>query len=293
MTSAGDRQCIDMIKEIIDIKERDVRRMMAEVLALHCDLEDLPFILGQMDAYADPVVMKSMLFAVSRLRAAEATQNVLALLKHKVPEVREAALETAIALGTPEVFAHFQSEAGDHDPEIKARAIYALGRLDPEANEGHIITALSDADAKVRMSAMDSLAQLPVTPERLALFRPLLDDPDRSVRQTLVQVIGNCPPEDCLDMLLKTLHDDDDWVLLRTIEALARTKSPDVALKLMEKFEGSSRMVQMKIIEAFGEIGGSVAFQALLNLMDTDDPEIQEAADTAASRIRDEHGEPA
>ncbi len=291
MNTNCDRRCLDTIIAVFEEKERDLRRVMAEVLAAHCTVEDMPFLLGQLDAYADPTVMKSVLYALARLRSAKAVPRVLKLLDHKYPDVREAALRAAISLETPEIAEFFQNEAASADAERKARGIYALGMINAEAHEAVIQAGFSDPSPLVRSAAIEAFSQLEPTPEHLRLLEPLLSDEDRTVRQTVVEKIGASPNVRGVDLLFKALDDEDDWVKLRAVEALGRHRAQPVVLRLLEKFENSGRMVQMKIIEALGDIGGNTAFQAVLSLMDYDDPEIQQAAGDAASRIRDEHGE--
>ncbi len=286
-----DRRCLDAIIAVFEEKERDLRRVMAEVLASHCTVEDMPFLLGQLDAYADPTVMKSVLYALARLRSAKAVPRVIKLLEHKYPDVREAALRAAISLATPEIIEFFRNEAASAEPDRKARGIYALGMIDADANEAVIRAGFFDPTPQVRVAAIEAFSQLEPTPEHLRVFEPLLSDADRTVRQAVVEKIGASPNARCVDLLFKALDDEDDWVKLRAVEALGRHRTQPVVLRLLEKFESSGRMVQMKIIEALGDIGGNTAFQAVLSLMDYDDPEIQQAAGDAASRIRDEHGE--
>ena len=52
--------------------------------------------------------------------------------------------------------------------------------------------------------------------------------------------------------------------------------------------EHSNLLVQLKIAEALGQIGGDMAFQALLGFMSYESPEVQAAAAEAIDRIRGE-----
>lgn len=290
INSKPERKAIETVMEVFDNKERDLRRVMADVIAAHCTIDDMPFILENTGPYADPTVVKSMLHALSRLGAVDAVPHVLHLLTHKYPDVRDAALETSIALGTPEVQEYFRKQIHSDDTEEKARATFALGALDAEANEKIITTALTDPDARVRTAAVEAMAKLPATPERIDQVEPLLNDPDSRVRQTVVEKAATFREPRCINLLYRALDDADDWVKLRAVESLAQAETPDLALRLMERFEGVGRMVQMKIIETLGQIGGTQAFQTLMNLMESDDLEIQEAASDAAGRIRDGYG---
>ena len=286
-----DRRCLDTIIAVFEEKERDLRRIMAEVLSTYSTVEDMSFLLGQLDAYADPTVMKSVLYALARLRSPKSVPRVLKMLDHRYPDVREAALRATISLGTPEVVEFFRNAATDAEPERKAQGIYALGMIDAEANETVIHAGFADPSPLVRSAAVEAFSQLEPTPEHLRLLEPLLLDEDRMVRQTVVEKIGINPNARGMELLFKALDDEDDWVKLRAVKALAGHHTSAVVQRLFEKFENSGRMVQMKIIEALGDIGGNTAFQAVLSLMDHDDLEIQHAAGEAAARIRDEHGE--
>ena len=63
------------------------------------------------------------------------------------------------------------------------------------------------------------------------------------------------------------------------------TEAAPVLVSLMEQV---GLLVQLKIAEALGHIGGDVAFRALLGFMSYDSPEVQAAAAEAVAWIRQE-----
>jgi hypothetical protein len=76
--------------------------------------------------------------------------------------------------------------ARDEDPLVRSRAVAALIRLDGEG-AGSLLQAavLQDADAEIRIQAINALAASPEARRRTAaLARALRDDPDAKVRRS-------------------------------------------------------------------------------------------------------------
>ncbi len=84
------------------------------------------------------------------------------------------------------------------------------------------------------------------------------------------------------------MRDPDDWVRVRAVEALGQNRVASAVPELVTMMEGSNLLVQLKITEALGRIGGDMAFQALLGFMSYDSSEVQAAAAVAVDRIRGE-----
>lgn len=276
-------------------KPRDVQRAMAGQLAVIAPVDEVPFFLEVLERISDAHVIKAaMHFLGVRAKSRESGDRLLAMLSHPYDDVKEAALEACIALRDPTLNAHFKTLFHSDDPVMRLMSVYALGRFDVDENMGNLVEALGDPVPDVRKVALEAIASTcPITDERLACIVPLLHDPVREVRLALVDALGACAAGHVIDFLLQALDDEDVWVQVRAVEALSLSRTDDVAKRLVEHMEGAGSLVLLKIVNALGEMGGNIAFRALLALMEHEDHEVQHAAEAAISRIGEQHDEDA
>ncbi len=282
--------CIEHIKDIFWKHDRDIQRAAAARLARIAGEQDIPFFLDLLDRHRDGDVLKAALFFLgSRMKAAQATDRLFAMLGHPYDDVKEAALEACIALEGAEVNARFKALFKKEDPFPRAMAVYALGRRDLKAHLGELSEALEDASPHVRQVAVEVFgAAGTCEPEYMPLLLPRLHDENRDVRVTLVSLLGGCTSPDVLPHLLAALADPDDWVRIRAVEGLGKLKITEAVPHLVQMLDSSNPMLTFKIIDALGRIGGKVAFRALLGMIDHEDPEIQHVAAEAVSSIQAE-----
>lgn len=291
----SDAAAVALLKEVFWDKTRDVQRAMATQLSRMADISDKEFFFDALDRHNDAHVLKAALaFLGGRMRCAEAGERMLHLLEHPYDDVKEAALEACIALHSEELNERFRESFHSPDPLQRMMAVYALGRFDVDANLEQLSQALEDEVPDVRKVALEAIGSVcPLPEERLRLIVPRLHDENREVRLTLIEQLGACGEDAVIPYLLQGLADEDDWVRIRAIEALGRLKKTSAVPQIVQLMETASRLVLLKIIESLGNIGGNMAFRALLSLMEQDDPEVQQAAEDAAARIREEQGEDA
>jgi HEAT repeat protein len=175
------------------------------------------------------------------------------------------------------------------DETKRLMAVYALGRIDANANLEILKTALEDASPEIRKHALEAISILCYqNDEWQNMLAPRLLDENRDVRQTVVEIMGRCFSPEIVPHLLNALGDDDDWVKVRALEVLGQRKVvasiPDVMILL----EYPNKLVAIRAIECLGSIGGTAAFQALLSISNSEDYELMEAAEAAINRIQEE-----
>lgn len=274
-------------------KGRDAQRAIATQLARIASLDAADFFLDLLDKSEDAHVIKAALhFLGHRAKMKGVGDRMLKLLDHQYDDVKEAALEACIALHDPSLNESFKERFHSADPLQRMMSIYAMGRIDVDANLDALREALFDEVPDVRKVALEALAgTCPITPAHLELVVPLIHDPVREVRLALVDLFGACPEEPVVGYLLQALDDEDDWVRVRAVEALGRLGRKDIVEPLLEHADGAGNLVLLKTIEALGAIGGNMAFRALLALMEHDDPEIQQAAEDAVVRMGEQDSE--
>jgi tetratricopeptide (TPR) repeat protein/HEAT repeat protein len=148
--------------------------------------------------HPDPDIVARALPLIARSSADEATDALVAGLRHKDDTVERAALG---AVGGPPATAGSNRRtldavsdilSGDHDWAMRvlaARALGRLGRIDPGRATPPLQTAaIRDAYAFVRQAALDSLASFDAADARALAARIVEDDPEPRVRQAAEDV---------------------------------------------------------------------------------------------------------
>lgn len=111
-------------------------------------------------------------------------------------------------LAAPGIDAVSNAITKDSDPNVRAAAAKALGRLNSEGN-GALATALGDSDAKVKLAALRSAGRLNKFTSVTAVTK-LTADGDASVRRGAAETIGTLRAKDGVDGLMSIAKNDPD-----------------------------------------------------------------------------------
>lgn len=282
------REVAELFKKAFPSQIRNVQRSIAGALAAFGAMEDREFFVSILKDQCDGDLLKSALYFLSaQVPSPGSSVVVLPFLEHRYPDVRKAALDACILLKTPEILEKFKQMSCDEDPQKRAVAVKGLLSVDAAGNIACLHQALSDQDPTVRRIAIESL---PAAKDIYESIQPdimvCLHDESSEVRLALIQFLGSVGGSKSIPYLQSALSDPDDWVKIRAVEALGQLKGEDALPQLVGLLNDSNTLVAIKVIEALGDIGGDAAFQALLQVMENGNPELQQAAEDAASKIQ-------
>jgi len=282
----------EALRRVFWSQDRDLQRENIAALLNVAGPEAKDFFIDILSRHEDGTVIKGALhYLGQKMMIAEAADKMLSLLSHPYDDVKEAALEACIHLGGEQMAGKFRGMFQSPDPMNRLMAVYALGRLGAEENFEELKVALEDELPDIRKVALEAVSDLACgSDEALHLVVAKLSDESREVRLTVVDLLGKCHMKGVLPHLLAALDDDDDWVRIRAMEALGRRKDRQVIPELVPLLASENKLLVLKAIETLGEIGGKSAFRALLEITAADDPELQDAAESAIAKIQDEHG---
>jgi HEAT repeat protein len=266
-----------------------VQRQIVSVTATRGDVDAMDFFIRILDEHQDGTVLKSAVYLLGeKLRLAEVADKIFPLLDHKYDDVKEAALDACIAIGSPEVRERFQAMFDSEEPVSRLMSVYALGKMGVMENLDIIKRGLEDEIPDIRKVAVESLVE---ACEESEAWKPLalscLGDESKDVRLTVVEILGQCFCEEFVPHLIAALDDEDDWVRIRAVDALGEQKSQEAVGRLITMLEDPNRFVVMKVIEALGNVGGTEAFRALLDITDSDEYELVSAAESAIASMQE------
>ncbi|MDR1126401.1 MAG: HEAT repeat domain-containing protein [Deltaproteobacteria bacterium] len=290
----SDPAIMPLIKETFWKAQRDLQRAMISVAAAQGGVADRDFFLEVLERHKDGTTLKSVLYYLGKLGDESLIfEKVLPQLDHPYNDVKEAALDASVAMGSAAVNARFQEMAKDESEMHRMMAFYALGRYGLKGNLPFLAEGMKDVSPEVRRVAVEALCGKGSDAENrqaVGLLEACLDDESVEVRLAAVNSLGACREPEAVDLLLKAIRDADPWVQARAAEALGGKQLDAVAPQLAELLNSSETLVVVKTIDALRNIGGDVAFQYLLSLVNHPDPEVQNAAETAMEQIRAQSG---
>jgi len=132
--------------------------------------------------------------------------------------------------------------AKTEDPELRREAIHSLGRVADESALDAILDALDAEQENVRLAALEALQNHTAADGVHARLLEMLQDPDPSIRQRIVEKITSLHGAEVTDCLCQALEDDDLGVCRTALKRLERENhGAEIAQRveqLMFRFSG-------------------------------------------------------
>ncbi|MEF2144397.1 MAG: HEAT repeat domain-containing protein [Desulfovibrionaceae bacterium] len=261
-------------------KPLDTQRAIVNALAMIGNEDAKDFFVEILTSHYDGKIFRTALrFLGEKLKAEDTEELLFSFLDHRYNDVKEAALDACIAIGTPLMVERFCEFCGSEDEIKRLMGVYALGQMNPREHLDVLRRALTDPSPDVRKLVLEALASrcyedleiLPLVAERLR-------DESPDVRLMVIELMGACPKDDVVPYLLDVLEDENDWVRIRAAEALGAMRAEQAVPKLQALVEAPNRLVGIKALQALGEVGGPEAFQILLRHSGSEELELADAA---------------
>jgi HEAT repeat protein len=267
-----------------------VQRAIVIVLARIAGQGSVDFFMDLIAKHNDGKVLKSAAhFLGDKLRYAPAADILFDLLDHQYDDVKEAGLDACVAIGGDDMQERFRKLFNGLDPVKRLMAVYALGKIDAAANMDLLKSAMEDENPEIRKHALKAVAsQCHESDVWTGLLAPRLMDENRDVRQTVVELMGQCFCPEIIPHLRSALTDEDDWVKVRALEVIGQHRISEAIPDVVAHLDNPNKLIAIRAIECLGSIGGTAAFQALLSISGSEDYELMEAAEAAIARIQDE-----
>ena len=157
-------------------------------------------------------------------------------------------------------FTYLESESA----ELRRRGVYELENLaknDPEARKA-IYAMLEDADASVRIAALDTLTDIG-DKDVIPLAADLLDDESSRVRREAINTLTRLRATDSAAQIAAFLEDEDREVRALAVDSMGKLGHKAAATGLLSALGDDHARVVGEAISSLGEIGASEALPRL------------------------------
>ncbi|WP_291330341.1 HEAT repeat domain-containing protein [Desulfovibrio sp. UCD-KL4C] len=282
-----------VLMDAFDGKERDLKRGILDALVNTAGEESKDFFVKVLDSEQDGTMLKTAIeFLGQKIEAKDEAERIFELLTHSYDDVKEAALDACVSIGGEKINQKFIELFTSEEPLERLMSVFAMGKLDAVGNIGLIQKALEDEVPDIRKIALEALSDCSTGMTSLPLIVSRLNDENRDVRLTVIELMGKCYNSEVIPYIIQALLDDDDWVQIRAAEALGKHREEEALPNLIPMLDSPNKLVVLKVIEALGAIGGTLAFQSLLEASNSGgDPEIMQAAEDAIFEIQEKQGD--
>jgi HEAT repeat protein len=188
----------------------------------------------------------SALWLQAGLRSARPTERVAAVLASGVPHNAAAVPHLRGALLRL-----------DEEPEVRAAAAVALGRIGDGTALRGLIEGMKDPAAEVRVAAALSLGRLRGDGAATVLSKALLSDSSWWVRHASAIALGRAGKTFAVDALRQSLQTEPRWqVRLQAVESLREIAGPRAAEAASMALADPDSGVRAAAGQALGAIGG-------------------------------------
>ena len=282
-----------VLKRHFEQMNSEDKKHAINLMATNSDEHDIPFFVNHLEQSQEPeVICAALRFLGVKQKHVESAPTMVKFLESENQSIHDAALEACLALEDEETVLKITSYKDNERADLRKMAVYTMGYINAEFFFEDLAKAMDDSDSSVRKTAIEAIGYgLPQSETKNKMLMFAMQDEDKEVRLNTVGIMSEQMNEELIPTLVAALSDTDDWVKMRALEVLGLYKIDSVVQTVIDMIPNSEKLVKLKIIETLALIGGDQAFQALLGLVDSDDSDIQHAAQVAMESITRELGE--
>jgi cyclophilin family peptidyl-prolyl cis-trans isomerase len=222
--------------------------------------------------HEDSVVRSRALLALGRVGDPSAIPAAVRSLTDREQRVVEDAIFALGLIGAPAIFDTLAPKLEDPDPEVRALALQAISRIGDPAHASYAAARVADRSATVRAEvglALWRMSEKATTEDQksrvraeIAKLRPLLTDPDLSVRWRTCCALARLDASPLAPDLERAATDQDPLVRTFAIRALGKVTSHPAATFVKAIGDPDPRVV-WEVVEALASRDGDEVGAAL------------------------------
>lgn len=229
----------------------------------------------------DATVARNAATALGFLGDKDAVEPLIGLLKHENPQVR---LYSVLALGRlgdeRSLLPMLSLLRDDHDKKIRATIIMALGFFtNPKLLPVIMKFGLSDADPRVRASAVESISRLdPPLESVMEPLRKLLDDDNNRVAANTCLALWKAGDLSVMDHIIRLVKHHEKFHRASGAYVLGKIANAE-AVNLLVSMKGDpAPEVRINVVRSLMSVKNAKALPVIVEMLDDEDRMVRDAA---------------
>lgn len=287
------KEKIDPLLSDLSSEEDCVREVIASVLGKIGNAKALPTLQKLLQ---DPNghVRQTAAAALGEIRDSRAIPALLAMLADIYPNVQEGAVKALMAMKEALPRSTLLHYLRHETPALRCNAAFLLGQVKEENAISALVFLLNDPERPVRKEAVEALGCF-LSPEVTRHILLALADECADVRLAALKLlagreIGHLG--DLVDYLYPLLHDENIWVRSAIPPILTRLQGEKARALLLNLLADPVGAVKISTLSALGERRESWALPLILAETKSPDTDVREAAILALGLLRDSSAVP-
>ncbi len=164
-----------------------------------------------------------------------------------------------------------------NEPLIRTHIATLLSRFNTRSTVSTLIDLLNDPNKSVRQSALKGLAKLKA-PDSVQPICGLLSDPDLMVQSTAIESLVAIRDPNTIKYLIEVLQDESEYVRRAAVEVLNEVGDQSAIKDLLNALRDADWWVKVRAADALGSIGGPKVIDAVLVLIKDEDEFLRRTA---------------
>jgi HEAT repeat protein len=266
----------ELLIEQLGSEDLEIRKAAVVALGRIGDARAVPALVELLGE--DPELVIPAADALAKIGDPRAFEALLALVGEPSGAVRQSVVGALNSLGSPSMPSRVLPLLEDDDPNVRESAVKVAGYFGyPECAE-LLLERCRDRDERVRRAAVEHLPFLEDERATHALVLALKTETPR-VRAAAAGAMALAEGAEVAASLVDALGDDDSWVRYFAARSLGRLRLAESAAALSAlAWDDRANHVRIAAVEALGSIGGETAAEAVLPLLESDDPDLARVA---------------
>ena len=168
-------EIIEMLEPLLDDPSVVVRAEVVQALGRRRSRRALRLLLEQFQRDAE--IRDQSLRALGRIGDGWSTRRLMVLFPEQEQSIRLAIIDALGAISAPAAEPFLARLLVDPQPEVRSRAVVAIGQYASDGAVTRLVHATRDVDARVRLAALESLSAFAGRPAAVESFERLCLDP--------------------------------------------------------------------------------------------------------------------
>ncbi len=249
--------------------------------ALHLDPEELAGLV----AGIDPALRQEAVRLTWQIGGRAVLPFLRSLLEDTAGPVRMAVLEVLAESGEPSTVDIAEDLlANDSSAAVRATAVYALSRSDPDRRMRALSRALADPDPDVRATAVEALPRS-FGSDTTALLLPALQDPDERVWQASLRQLAALPEEE-LPLLWTALQESPSAKREELVRVIERGDPDRLAALALQNVDAPNPVDRVLATSLAARAGTAESTAAVVAALADPDSVVRRTAAAAMTTLR-------